>query len=351
MDKVSIIIPVYNAAKTINRCVSSLINQSYSYIEIILIDDGSKDNSLLLCNELSMKDKRVKVIHQDNLGVSAARNKGIQEATGKWVMFVDSDDWIEQNTVQCMVELVQNDEDILGVYSFVNEYTDTSIAMKIEDGNYTVGELISRFERIRNIEAILCSVCNKIYYRSSIVKNNIRFESGIKFGEDFIFNSRVMKFTKKIIATSFGLYHYDCTSPNSGVKTLYRQYDTYIYSMDDALCSLLKSLKIDQEISNRFREFFITNQWKYAFYICMNSKCSLRTQQKIIINWATNVPMEMRQWESILQSDIAKFLEKDSSGNLLSQNISKYLMKCKLNKIKRELVIKIKQFIRRGIKK
>ena len=91
-DLISVIIPVYNVEQYLNRCVDSVINQTYKNLEIILIDDGSTDNSGKICDEYSQKDKRVKVIHQKNMGVSNSRNKGINIAKGKYITFVDSDD-------------------------------------------------------------------------------------------------------------------------------------------------------------------------------------------------------------------------------------------------------------------
>lgn len=94
-DKVSIIIPVFNAEKYLRDCIDSVLNQIYKNIELILVNDGSMDKSAFICNEYARVDKRVKVIHQDNFGPSAARNKGINAAQGKYIQFVDSDDYIE----------------------------------------------------------------------------------------------------------------------------------------------------------------------------------------------------------------------------------------------------------------
>ena len=98
-DLISVIVPVYNVEKYLNKCLDSIISQTYTNLEIILIDDGSTDNCGKICDEYASKDKRIKVIHKENAGVSSARNYGIQCATGDWIMFVDSDDWIEFDAI------------------------------------------------------------------------------------------------------------------------------------------------------------------------------------------------------------------------------------------------------------
>ena len=102
--------------------------------------------------------------------------------------------------------------------------------------------MIAKFLTIKNLEAIICSVCNKIYKRSIITENKIEFENGIKFGEDFIFNSKVIPYVNKIVTTSKVFYHYDCTIENSGVKKLYPEWNKYIETMDFAIQQLCKLL-------------------------------------------------------------------------------------------------------------
>ena len=109
MDLVSIIVPVYNAQRTLKRCIVSILNQTYPHIELVLINDGSKDKSGIICDEYARKDSRVKVIHKENGGVSSARNLGMDNATGKYFLFVDSDDWISRDAVQIHINAMQCD--------------------------------------------------------------------------------------------------------------------------------------------------------------------------------------------------------------------------------------------------
>ena len=103
MDLISIIVPIYNAEKVIKRCIESISRQSYEMLEIILVDDGSTDQSLEICEDMSEKDSRIKIIHQNNGGVSRARNTGLKKATGQYIMMVDSDDYLYERAVELML--------------------------------------------------------------------------------------------------------------------------------------------------------------------------------------------------------------------------------------------------------
>ena len=101
-DLISVIVPVYNVEKYLNKCIDSIINQTYKNLEIILVDDGSQDSSGKICDEYTKKDNRIKVIHKENGGVSSARNIGLNNATGEWIAFIDADDWVDEEYLQTL---------------------------------------------------------------------------------------------------------------------------------------------------------------------------------------------------------------------------------------------------------
>ena len=133
---ISIIIPVYNVEKYLRKCLDSIINQTYKKLEIILIDDGSTDNSGKICEEYAKKDDRIIVIHKENAGVSSARNRGIELANGKYIGFIDSDDWIEENMYETLYQnLLQFDVDIsMCNYSIIRNHKKTFHKHDLEDG-------------------------------------------------------------------------------------------------------------------------------------------------------------------------------------------------------------------------
>ena len=127
MELVSIIVPIYNTEEYIDKCVESIINQTYKEIEIILIDDGSTDNSPILCDKWEEKDKRIHVIHLKNGGVSRARNIGLKNANGKYISFIDSDDYVESNFIEVMIEEFMKEKADIVISKFCKVYEDCTI--------------------------------------------------------------------------------------------------------------------------------------------------------------------------------------------------------------------------------
>lgn len=202
---VSIIVPVYNAEKTLEKCVRSLIEQTYSNIEIILVNDGSKDNSISLCYKLQMLDSRIIVIDKPNGGVSSARNAGLDIAKGDFVMFCDSDDWVEKKWCEILVKSFE--EDYMVMCGF---YTDGKHSvLPYETKANTTCETYEKTE-FSSLYLLGFNVpWNKIYDRKVIEKNSLRFDERFNNGEDYLFNLKYLsKIEKKIVFLDKCLYHY-----------------------------------------------------------------------------------------------------------------------------------------------
>lgn len=193
---VSIIVPVYNTEKYLKRCVDSLLIQSYHDIEILLINDGSTDSSPIICDEYVSKDSRVRVFHTKNGGVSTARNRGIQEAKGEWILFVDSDDFVEPNYV---CAFLKNNPDhnslILQNFRTVNENGVYTTGIYNEDSNakLTTAQGIVRYGLFLN-----GFICSKLYNRGILIKNGIKFPLNISYKEDMIFLLKYLLHTESI---------------------------------------------------------------------------------------------------------------------------------------------------------
>lgn len=174
MIKVSIIIPVYNSEKYISRCLDSIINQSYKNIEVLVINDGSSDNSLKILKEYEKKYNNIKVIDKENEGVAITRNKGIKLATGDYIMFIDNDDFIDSDYLESYINSVSNDVDIvMGGYKRVNEKNKILFYERLKDTNWS--------------KYIIMAPWAKLYKKEFLIKNNIEFLS-YKIGEDVYFN-------------------------------------------------------------------------------------------------------------------------------------------------------------------
>lgn len=198
---VSIIVPVYKTKDYLRQCIESLLSQTYRSVEIILVDDGSPDECPALCDVYASKDKRIRVIHKENGGLSSAREAGIQHAHGDYIMVVDSDDWLEPNTIAECVEIVlRNDADCV-MFGYVREYPQKSIPAHLFDSDFsyevsTSEEKIHRRivgligDELRNPQQIdnLSTVCMKLYKTDAAKKGRIVSERIVGTSEDTIFN-------------------------------------------------------------------------------------------------------------------------------------------------------------------
>ena len=196
MDLISIIVPVYKVEKYIHRCVDSVINQTYKNIEIILVDDGSPDNCGRICDEYAAKDSRIKVIHKPNGGLSDARNCGIEAADGEWLMFIDSDDWIESNMAETLLNIAINNNvrmAVCGVVLFDDEKEYVPEYLKVEEGFFSAEEIFKK-----NIPTCFVVACNKIMHKSLF--EFFRFEKG-RIHEDEIAAHHLIDQCKSIVGS------------------------------------------------------------------------------------------------------------------------------------------------------
>lgn len=209
MKKVSIVIPVYNAGKYLRNTIESIINQTYRNIEVILVDDGSKDNSLEICNEYAIKDKRIVVVHSKiNKGVSHARNKGIDLVTGEYILFIDSDDTINKEYVFEMMKINKDDVYDLVICNFENIYIDEKNITKkknIIDISSLSGNFFCDYYYLKST---LLTPWGKLYKISIIKEKKIRFSEKMTTAEDYMFNLAYYEFVKKYKYINLYLYNY-----------------------------------------------------------------------------------------------------------------------------------------------
>lgn len=204
---VSVIIPVYNVERYLRRCVDSVLNQTYKNLEIILVDDGSPDGSPAICDEYAQIDSRVKVIHKENGGLSSARNAGMAVATGEYIGFVDSDDWIDPVMYQVCYDLIeQNKADMSKVERCISTGEDDKTTSK-ETPNIDIytGKEILQYYMTSSTTTGSYAVWRSLY-RADILKG-LTFREG-KINEDIDFNYKAYSRCQKIAVTSQKLYYY-----------------------------------------------------------------------------------------------------------------------------------------------
>lgn len=206
---VSIIVSVYNVERYLSKCIQSLITQTYQNLEIILVDDGSSDGSAVICDEWKQSDSRIVVYHQSNAGVSAARNRGLSVATGDYIAFVDSDDWLDKVYVEKLVKLCNEDNLVLTGYAI--DYEGVSRSRHVEKkycreciSYLNKDEVVSLFRA-----GLFSPVWNKLYKRNLLIEKKIKFRENMNLGEDIVFNlDYFRRFDGGFEIINEPLYHY-----------------------------------------------------------------------------------------------------------------------------------------------
>lgn len=281
-EKVSVIIPVYNAISYIDRCIESILNQTYDQIEIIVIDDGSNDGSGEKLDRIAKINGIIHVIHQENSGVSIARNRGINKAIGKYIMFVDVDDIVPENAVNSLVENSKYDL-VCGSYlQNSNNKKKVIYEKKIYNGN--------------NMINILSYVANapwgKLYKREVIMKNNIVFPEKIPYGEDSIFLIRYITYAKNLIVIDKVVYDYSVGNLNSAMNKYYEDLYKYLYAALDEKKKYYKEKNIEFEDSNDRNTYFNMCLSHYIKHGCYDG--IVKASEKFKIN--KNVKLSILRW-------------------------------------------------------
>lgn len=268
MPQISVIVPVYNAEKYLHECVESILSQTYPDFEIILINDGSADNSGRMCDEYAAMDSRVRVYHKANGGVSSARNKGIDVATGEWITFVDSDDYILPEMFE---RLIIGDEDLK-----ICGYFDQTRKDIPSDYVYnTIAECADYMDREYRHNYINAPWA-KLFKTSIIKDNNLRFDETLSLGEDTVYVLYYYYYYCKSVRTiNSAMYYYnrpDSLAAKYGFTA--RKMNDYLSGLHKAICTLecgcgrnLKSIHswINYDCFNRFNEYLgMCNRKQYC---------------------------------------------------------------------------------------
>ena len=232
--KVSVIVPVYNVERYLDRCIESITNQTYSNIEVLLIDDGSTDRSFYKCNKWTETDKRIRVIHKKNAGLGMARNTGIEHATGDYICFVDSDDYIQPQTIELAYELARDSEAEIVIFgmsrvnslgkeiSRVVPQTPKDIFFGEEVQSYLLPSILDGDPETGKRVYIPCSACNMLIDTKLIQSTNWRFVSEREVLSEDIYSLLLLyKDIKKVAILKEALYCY-CINPAS-LTRVYRE--------------------------------------------------------------------------------------------------------------------------------
>lgn len=253
-EKISIIVPIYNAEEWLEKCIESIINQTYNNIEILLINDGSTDNSLKICEKFAKKDSRVILIDKTNEGVSKTRNVGIEKSTGKYIKFVDSDDWLEENICEELWKLIKEEKTDL-VICGLNIYKRNQL-LRTPHLKKKIVEIKKGIEEFKYINKVFASPCNKLYKKEKIKE---LFKIDLDMGEDLLFNLRYLENIDRISITEKCLYNVCLDNENS----LNRKFKENRLDVD------LNLMDIQMDFCKKLYGELISNNFLYNKYLLL----------------------------------------------------------------------------------
>ena len=284
----SVIIPAYNVEKYIERCVKSVLNQTLKEIEIIIIDDGSKDKTSQICEELARQNGNITYKKVKNGGCSAARNFGLSLVKGEYVAFLDSDDWIDENMYKDMFQFAKSESAEIVICGFNKLNENGKLLSKVN-----VSTRDSKEDYTDCTTEWFSSPCNKIYKKDMIEKNNIKFLLDIYTGEDMFFNFMCFFFSKKVVSIDKPYYNYFMNS--SSVSNNYKN-RTDIYLVLDELISFYKKNEVYEKNIDKVRECFKYHGIMYPFDVLQ------RMSENRIENWKdfySKIKKEINRFEEL----------------------------------------------------
>ena len=314
--KVSIIVPIYNSEKYMSKCIESILNQTLSEIEIILVNDGSTDNSGKIIENYAKKDNRIKVIHQQNSGPSVARNKGMSIAKGKYIGFVDSDDYIESNMYEELYNNANNKSIEVAMCSYNEKYLYNDIEYVIKpklDSNMIYEKedikqgIISTFSKNDNYG--FYSLCNKLYLKEWLIKENLTIDINRDHGEDWWFNINVFSKLNSFVYIDKVLYNY-VHSNNKSLMVKYRenQFDLFL----DGRLKMKEIMPKEYMDYNEFNKRFV---YEFSAYIIRTFKeVQSSKKRKLLIR-------------NVLNNEEVKESCKNLSGLPIHFKVVSYLIK------------------------
>lgn len=301
-DLISVIIPVYNPGRHLKKCLDSIINQTYKNIEIILIDDGSTDGSASLCDDYAKNDSRIICIHQENAGVSKARNKGIELAKGEFYHFPDSDDYLELDTYEYLINLIKKHSCDAVTFEHYITFPNNEKIHKNNNDHY--GKFDSVESQILLVDG--CQFCwNKLFKRELI--NDLRFREDILRGEDLLFAAQALKNADAVWFDNRPLYHY-VQSEESACRGVFRPSQFTVLKLYDAY---------DELYTNEYRK-----AWPYLLLFMQNVLISLYYDI-----WSDINHKQYKKQKKDFYISICRYADEIKNAGLMSKKQGvKYLM-------------------------
>lgn len=283
--KISIIIPVYKPGNFIYDCINSLINQTFKDAEFIFVNDGSPDNVLDILNEYQIRDSRIKIISQENQGISIARNTGLEHAIGEYIGFIDNDDYYELDFLENLYNTaINNDLDIVISRTIEGRDQKKIVKESIFKTNIIYDNTFSRKEFIKNLmlEESLFAVWNKLYKRELVKKNNIQFPTNRDIEEDCMFNLQAFNNASKIMFIDYYGYNYREVLTSESRRFIER--DLFSKALEKYHLSYKNtySLEINNKTEIEYKSIRLINRSVYLTFICSTDKSNFSLKYNYI---------------------------------------------------------------------
>jgi len=300
MILISVIVPVYNTGKYLSKCLDSIISQTFSDFELLLVDDGSSDNSGKICDEYAEKDDRISVFHKENRGVSSARNLGLDKANGKWICFIDSDDYVKPAYLQYLIENENENVDIIvgGWQPVFEGKLEKSVQFRKKE--YSGAEFKNVFKEM-NV-AGYAQPWSRLYRGQIIKENNMTFDHNLSLSEDRIFFYQFLLYSKGIAFVPSSDYFY--RRQMTGLANKKYSYENEVYRFK-IINSYAEKIKSNFNLSDlEYIPFFI---YHIGFIIRICNTCQGRLFKKLSFYSDIYDSFYSKKYDSILQKEFSLF--------------------------------------------
>lgn len=241
-NKVSLIVPIYNAESYLTRCLDSLINQTLAELEIILINDGSTDKSLQICKDYKEKDERIVLIDKENEGTSKTRNRGLDKATGEYICFVDADDYVELNAFEEMYNIAKETDAAIVLFNHFNG-DGTINNVKFPKNKLLKGEEKNNVLKTANTDFFIPFSWRNIF-KNTEKQKEIKFKTNLKFGEDSLYNLESYLIADSLYCSKEAFYHYQF-NPHSTMSNRKKDFLKYLENLYDEKIKLYEKMGLD----------------------------------------------------------------------------------------------------------
>lgn len=311
MPKISVIVPVYNVEAYLDRCIQSILNQTFTDFELILVDDGSPDNCPSMCDAWAEKDNRIVVFHKENGGVSSARNCGIEKAMSELICFVDSDDYCDTCMLEKMISKYEEGFDFVFCSFMKNKYKETKLIKSTEAVyDFTDGVTMSDMPQNFFVNGLFHSCWGKIYIKDVIITNELRFNTDMKLSEDSYFNLSYFEYINSWVFVNEPLYSYCSNDYSSATNMIYVKACRWYLNVGEKLTSYINTIYNKHKAEDTIIKTMFPQFYGSILKMCSDKDKSIR-----------------KELNQVVKNDFLKYIIKTYNKNFYEKIIVFFILK------------------------